>query len=102
MFPVAVAPSLHKQVQSLFSEASFSPRVSLIANEWLTIIGLVESGAGVSIAPASFQRLQWGDVQYVPLSGTSRETSITICRSNLPSSLPADRFVDILGRGGTF
>jgi DNA-binding transcriptional LysR family regulator len=98
MFPASVAPTLHKQVQSLFSEASFSPRISLIAHEWLTIIGLVESGAGVSLAPASFRRLKWGEVRYVPLSGTSHETSVTVCRADLPSSHPVDRFVEILRR----
>jgi DNA-binding transcriptional LysR family regulator len=78
-FPRIVAPALFDQIADACQRAGFRPRVVQEAQEWLTILGLVEAGLGVSLVPASFCRLQWGGVQYKPLSPPREFTDVFIC-----------------------
>ncbi|HEX2202358.1 MAG TPA: LysR substrate-binding domain-containing protein [Longimicrobium sp.] len=91
-FPREVAPTLHDQVMALCRAAGFAPRVVQVAQEWLTIVGLVESGLGVSLAPASFRRLRWGGVRYVPLSPPGSRTIVALCRARETISPTVDAF----------
>ncbi|HEU4454256.1 MAG TPA: LysR family transcriptional regulator [Longimicrobium sp.] len=95
-FPREVAPTLHDQVMALCRQAGFAPRVVQVAQEWLTIIGLVESGLGVSLAPASFRRLRWGGVRYVPLSPRGMLTTIALCRPRGVPSPTVDNFLRVV------
>jgi DNA-binding transcriptional LysR family regulator len=83
-FPRAVAPTLFDQIADACRRAGFSPRVVQEAQEWLTILGLVEAGLGVSLVPASFRRLRWGGVQYRPLGPPSEFTNVFICWRDTP------------------
>ena len=85
-FPREVAPALYDQIASMCQRADFRPRVVQEAREWLTIVGLVEAGLGVSIVPASFRRLAWGEVQYRPLGPPREFTTIYVCWR--PGSIP--------------
>ena len=78
-FPRAVAPALFDQIADACQRAGFRPRVVQEAQEWLTILGLVEAGLGVSLVPASFQRLRWGGVQYRPLGPPREFTDVFVC-----------------------
>jgi DNA-binding transcriptional LysR family regulator len=95
-FPREVAPTLHDQVMALCRQAGFSPRVVQVAQEWLTIVGLVEAGLGVSLAPASFRRLRWGGVRYVPLSPRGMLTTIALCRPRGVPSPTVDNFLRVV------
>lgn len=79
-FPRAVAPALYDQVGDACRRAGFQPRVVQEAQEWLTILGLVEAGLGVSLVPDSFRRLRWGGVQYRPLAPPREFTDVFVCR----------------------
>jgi DNA-binding transcriptional LysR family regulator len=79
-FPRAVAPALYDQVGDICRRAGFQPRVVQEAQEWLTILGLVEAGLGVSLVPDSFRRLRWGGVQYRPLAPPREFTDVFVCR----------------------
>lgn len=79
LFPRAVAPTLYDQVRAVCRSAGFEPRQVQEAEEWLTIVGLVDAGLGVSIVPASFERLRWGRVSYHRLAGIRRLTTISMC-----------------------
>ncbi len=57
---------------SLCGGIGFRPRIVQEASNWLTIVRLIASGFGVSIAPACVAALAGGDVVCVPL----RETDI--------------------------
>jgi DNA-binding transcriptional LysR family regulator len=94
-FPRTVAPSLYDQIMRMCQRAGFQPRVVQEAREWLTIVGLVEAGLGVSLVPASFRRLKWGNVQYKPLSPPRELTTIYTCWR--PASTPptATAFIEI-------
>ena len=95
-FPREVAPTLHDQVMALCRQAGFAPRVVQVAQEWLTIVGLVESGLGVSLAPASFRRLRWGGVRYVPLTPRGLLTTIALCRPRGAPSPTVDNFLRVV------
>ncbi|HEY0171929.1 MAG TPA: LysR substrate-binding domain-containing protein [Pyrinomonadaceae bacterium] len=83
-FPRAVAPALYDQIADACRRAGFRPRVVQEAQEWLTILGLVEAGLGVSLVPASFRRLRWGGVQYRPLAPPREFTDVFVCRRAAP------------------
>jgi DNA-binding transcriptional LysR family regulator len=79
LFPREVATTLYDEVMDLCRSAAFTPRVVQEAREWMTIVGLVEAGLGVSLVPASFARLRWGGVAYQELTGSRMRTSIFLC-----------------------
>lgn len=98
LFPRAVAPALRDEISAIFGQAGVQPLTVLEAQEWLTIVGLVETGIGVSIAPASFRRLQWGDVRYVALSDVAARTAIAACVSRRRANPAAANFLEELRR----
>jgi DNA-binding transcriptional LysR family regulator len=78
-FPRAVAPGLYDLILALCQRAGFLPRVVQEAQEWLTIVGLVEAGVGVSLVPESFRKLRWGKVVYLPLDRSTARSTILLC-----------------------
>jgi DNA-binding transcriptional LysR family regulator len=66
-FPRHISPSLFEQISAICRNAGFSPHVIQEAREWLTIIGLVESGLGIAIVPASVGRIKLAGITFVPL-----------------------------------
>jgi DNA-binding transcriptional LysR family regulator len=78
-FPREVAPALFDKVNLVFSKAKFRPNIVQEAYEWQTIVSLVEANLGVSICPASFQKLKIGKVQYKPFTDIKTETHIAVC-----------------------
>ena len=95
-FPRSVAPALYDKVQTLFARVKMYPQIVQEAYEWQTIVSLVEANLGVSICPASFQKLKIGKVQYKPLSDVKTETTISVCYHKANSSKLIPSFLDIL------
>jgi DNA-binding transcriptional LysR family regulator len=95
LFPQRVAPGLHAQVFELCRRAGFTPQTVQVAQEWLTIVGLVDAGVGVSLVPASFERLRWGDVQYRPLNDADVETTLSLARAPGAGHPACNNFVAI-------
>jgi DNA-binding transcriptional LysR family regulator len=79
LFARDVAESRHEQIVALCRRSGFTPRVAMEAAEWLTIVGLVDAGLGVSIVPTSFGKLRWGGVEYRPITGEAPSTSVAVC-----------------------
>jgi DNA-binding transcriptional LysR family regulator len=94
-FPRAVAPALYDQIADVCRRAGFRPRVAQEAQEWLTILGLVEAGIGVSLVPASFRRLQWGGVQYKQLGPPREFTDVFLCRRSAPAAPAVVSLIEI-------
>jgi LysR family transcriptional regulator, benzoate and cis,cis-muconate-responsive activator of ben and cat genes len=67
LFPRDTAPGLYAQVLAICMEAGFVPRVVQESREIYTTVSLVEAGLGVTITPASIQRMGWGGVAFRPL-----------------------------------
>jgi DNA-binding transcriptional LysR family regulator len=77
LFPADLAPGLHAQVMGLCRSAGFSPRVVEESRELYTSVSLVEAGVGVSILPASVEKLGWRGVRYRPIPSPSAVTHIS-------------------------
>lgn len=67
LFPREVAPGLYAQVLSICLEAGFAPRVVQESREIYTTVSLVGAGVGVTITPASIQKMGWSGVAFRPL-----------------------------------
>lgn len=100
-FPREVAPTLYDQVMGICRDAGFTPQLTQEASEWLTIVGLVEAGLGLSLVPSSFTKLGWGAVHYRPLREVKKRTSIALCYKGKSMSPEAELFVELVtGMGG--
>ncbi|WP_369394121.1 LysR family transcriptional regulator [Streptomyces sp. CG1] len=64
LLPRAVGPQLYDRITGLCEEAGFTPRISQDAVEWQTVCALVETGLGVSVAPASIRRIRLKGVAF--------------------------------------
>ncbi|HEU0016633.1 MAG TPA: LysR family transcriptional regulator [Longimicrobium sp.] len=95
LFPRSVAPTLYDQVIAVCRAAGFHPQQVQEAQEWLTIVSLVDAGLGVSLVPASFQRLRWGGVTYHGLEPAGDPTTIALCRRAEEPSPVLEPFVRI-------
>jgi len=76
LFPEELAPGLHAQVMGLCRAAGFTPRVVEESRELYTSVSLVEAGIGVSILPASVEKLGWRGVRYRAIPSAMAETRI--------------------------
>lgn len=95
LFPRTVAPTLYDQVLGLCRDAGFHPKQVQEAQEWLTIVSLVDAGLGVSLVPASFRRLGWGGVSYHPLDRDGGRTTIALVRRREEPPPVLAAFIDI-------
>jgi DNA-binding transcriptional LysR family regulator len=76
LFPRAIAPLLYDQVVRLCRESGFTPDVVQESREVYTTVGLVGAGVGVTIVPATVQRMSWKDVVYKPIPRAAVQLSI--------------------------
>jgi DNA-binding transcriptional LysR family regulator len=76
LFPRTIAPLLHGHVMQLCRAAGFSPRVVQESREVYTTVGLVGAGVGVTIVPATVQRMSWKGVVYKPIARAAVELSM--------------------------
>ncbi|MEV7806533.1 LysR family transcriptional regulator [Microbispora sp. NPDC088329] len=72
LLPRAAGPGLHDQIVGLCEAAGFTPRVVQRAVEWQTVCALVETGLGVSLAPASIRRIRLKGVAFRPVEPNAR------------------------------
>ncbi|NIY46376.1 LysR family transcriptional regulator [Cedecea colo] len=66
-FDPHVGTGLYDEILGLLHRFNISPYITQEVGEAMTIIGLVSAGLGVSILPASFQRVRLSDVVWLPL-----------------------------------
>ncbi|HUU35040.1 MAG TPA: LysR substrate-binding domain-containing protein [Vicinamibacterales bacterium] len=76
LFPRAIAPLMHEAVMRLCRSAGFTPRVVQESREVYTTVGLVGAGVGVTIVPATVQRMSWKGVVYKPIARASVQLSM--------------------------
>ncbi|QSQ12066.1 LysR family transcriptional regulator [Myxococcus landrumensis] len=86
LFPRHSAPGLHDTVTSMCLAAGFSPHIHQEASSWPSVVGMVEAGLGVTIAPASSQALRPQGVVFRPLSGAPAHAELAVA---FPSSHPS-------------
>ena len=78
LFPRVASPGLHDTIIGLCIADGFSPVIVQEANAWLTVVGLVESGLGITIAPASVSRVCPLAVACIPIVGTTDRTTLAM------------------------
>ncbi|WP_276643205.1 LysR family transcriptional regulator [Siccibacter turicensis] len=66
-FDPHVGTGLYDDILGLLRRYGLSPYITQEVGEAMTIIGLVAAGLGVSILPASFQRVQLEEMRWVPI-----------------------------------
>lgn len=96
--PRDIGPGLYDLIISRCRAAGFVPRITQSARQMQTIIGLVSSGMGVALVPASVQQLQRAGVQYRPLRGRPAQIELGILRPRGSSGPLADNFAATLHR----
>lgn len=95
LFPRNGAQGLYDTIIGLCSDAGFSPVIVQEASAWLSVVGLVEGGLGVTIAPALAARACPRGVASIPIAETARRTELLLAyRRNDMNPLVA-RFRDI-------
>ncbi|NUO87864.1 MAG: LysR family transcriptional regulator [Cupriavidus sp.] len=67
LYPARPRPSYADHLLSLFRAQGLQLRVAQEANELQTALGLVAAGVGITLVPASIQRLHRDDVRYCPI-----------------------------------
>ncbi len=80
MYPHNAGTGIYPQIFRLCRAAGFVPRIGQVAGEASTIIGLVAAGCGVSVLPASFERIRMDGVAYRPLSDADASTTLLLAQ----------------------
>ena len=97
-FPRSYGSGLYAQLLSLARDAGFSPHFAQEAGEAMTIIGLVAAGLGVSVLPASYQRMRIDGVVYRPLLDPEAVSAVWLVQRKDQKSPMAKAFVELLTR----
>ena len=92
-------PGLYDAIVTACGNAGFSPRVVQEAPRMLSTLSLVAAGLGVSIVPASMERLKPDGVVYRPLSSArGLRAPIIMLAPAAQGSAARARFMDLVGR----
>jgi DNA-binding transcriptional LysR family regulator len=91
-------PGLYDTIIAACKAAGFSPRVGQEAPRIISTLNLVAAGIGVSIVPASLQRLQMDGIVYRKLEDMPqlRAPLILACRRG-ENAAAVQRFIDLVG-----
>jgi DNA-binding transcriptional LysR family regulator len=93
LFPPHVGVAFYDKLISFCVDAGFTPRVVQEATQWQSVVTFVETGLGVSIAPAGVQKFRWKGVVFRPLTGL--ETTVSVCWQNARDSASIAAFVKL-------
>ncbi len=89
-FSKDVGTSLYDDILHRLAEAGITPFITQEVGEALTIIGLISAGLGVSILPASYQRIQVDGVKYLSFKENQASTEVwLVSHRHRPLSAPA-------------
>jgi DNA-binding transcriptional LysR family regulator len=78
LYPGSPRPSYADHVLGIFAAKGLRIRVAQTVNELQTAIGLVAAGVGITLVPASVQRLHRDDIGYTPLLDSSATSPIVV------------------------
>lgn len=88
VYPRPARPSYADQLLSIFHDHGLQPGAIQEVRELQTAIGLVAADAGISIVPASVQRLQRDDIAYRPIAEPGATSPIVM--SHRPGDISAE------------
>ncbi len=93
IYPKSPRPSYADQVLGFYRDAGVEPRIGIEARELQTALGLVASGGGVCLVPASVRRLGREDVRYIELDEPTISTPIIMSYRRADASKLLGQFV---------
>ena len=96
MYPQGAGTGIYPQIIRLCREAGFVPRVTQTANASSTIIGLVAAGSGITLLPASFERIRLDGVTCRPLSDAGAITMLYLAQREEQTSPMVAAFVQMV------
>jgi DNA-binding transcriptional LysR family regulator len=82
----------------MFEEHGFRPQIVQEASHWLTILRLVGTGLGVSVAPACVQRIAAPDVVCIPFRGAKVVSNIELAWVAGDSRPIVQHFAQMVGK----
>ena len=89
LFAPRIARLAFERTMQVCQADGFTPEISLEAPQWVTIVSLVAAGMGVSLAPASVNKLNIPGVVFRPLRSKGW-SSVDVCTKSDPPN-PAAR-----------
>ncbi|MEQ9720933.1 LysR family transcriptional regulator [Yersinia alsatica] len=96
-FAREVGTALYDEILTLLARAGITPYITQEVGEAMTIVGLVSSGLGVSILPASFTRVKVDGVKYLPLAEVSATTEVWLVNhKHRPVTAPAEALIRLM------
>jgi DNA-binding transcriptional LysR family regulator len=93
LFPRQQGSGLYDQIISLCQRAGFSPQIMQEAIQMQTILGLVASGLGISLVPASTQHLRNTGLIYRELQTSTAYVEMALAWSKEATSPVLDTFL---------
>jgi DNA-binding transcriptional LysR family regulator len=93
LFPPQVGAGFYDKLISFCVAAGFTPRIVQEATQWQSVVTFVETGLGVSIAPACVRKFRWKGVVFRPLAGL--ETTVSLCWQNARESAAIAAFLKL-------
>ncbi|BFI57902.1 LysR family transcriptional regulator [Yersinia pseudotuberculosis] len=96
-FSREVGTALYDEFFTLLTRAGITPYITQEVGEAMTIIGLVSSGLGVSILPASFRRVNVDGVKYLSLDEADATTEMWLVNhKHRPMPPPAEALLRLM------
>lgn len=96
-FAREVGTALYDEILNLLARSGITPYITQEVGEAMTIVGLVSSGLGVSILPASFTRVKVDGVKYLPLDEPEATTEVWLVNHrHRPVTAPADALIRLM------
>ncbi|TSJ59722.1 LysR family transcriptional regulator [Atlantibacter subterraneus] len=96
-FDPHVGTGLYDDILGLLHRFDVQPLIAQEVGEAMTIIGLVAAGLGVSILPASFQRIQLNEMRWLPITEADAVSEMWLVWSkHHEKSAAALRFMQLL------
>jgi DNA-binding transcriptional LysR family regulator len=80
MYARSIGTGLYQKIVDLYRDAGYSPITFQEANATPTMMGLVAAGMGVSILPASLERLSLEGVRFVSLRDPKAQTAVWLAK----------------------
>jgi DNA-binding transcriptional LysR family regulator len=93
MYPQNAGTGIYPQILRLCRAAGFAPRIGQQAGEASTIVGLVAAGCGVSVLPASFDRIRMDGACYRPIADKGATTTLLLAQRTGERTPLADAFI---------
>ncbi|MFT4100328.1 MAG: LysR family transcriptional regulator [Burkholderiaceae bacterium] len=92
MFPPSEGPGIYGTLKKSFDEAGIDPPISHYVGDFDTLLGFIEIGLGVSLAPVIDEGQKQHDVTFLPLAGNGSPVYYRAEILNLAST-PSDALI---------